>query len=57
MAGDVVFVNKDRLKVLDITGINALKISKKLGLDSKIILKGKDNKESVFKKESFDNLG
>ncbi len=41
MAGDVIFVKNERLKVLDVSGLNALNLSKKLGLDSKLILKGK----------------
>ena len=41
MAGDVVFVKKERLKILDIPELSALKISKKLGLDSKMLLHGK----------------
>ena len=44
MSGDVVFVKWDRLKIIDITGISAMKISKKLGVDSKAILSGKIDK-------------
>lgn len=50
MAGDVVFVKWDRLKKLDIKGISALKMSRKLGVDAKKILDGKVNR-SVFDKE------
>lgn len=50
MAGDVVIVKWDRLKKLDIKGINALKMSRKLGIDSKKILDGKMNR-STFDKE------
>lgn len=46
MSGDVVFVKWDRLKIIDITGISAMKISKKLGVDSKAILSGKMDKSS-----------
>jgi len=46
MSGDVVFVKWDRLKIIDISGISAMKIAKKLGIDSKAILKGKMNKSS-----------
>lgn len=41
MAGEVVFVKKERLKILDIPELAALKISRKLGIDSKTYLKGK----------------
>ncbi|MDH3699493.1 MAG: DUF502 domain-containing protein [Flavobacteriaceae bacterium] len=51
MSGDVVFVKWDRLKKLDIKGINAMKLSRKLGLDSKIFLEGKMDR-SIFNKES-----
>ena len=50
MSGDVVFVKWDRLKKLDIKEINAMKISRKMGIDSKKILDGKMNK-SIFDKE------
>jgi len=50
MSGDVVFVKWDRLKKLDIKEINAMKISRKMGIDSKKILDGKMNK-SIFEKE------
>ncbi len=50
MSGNVVFVKWDRLKKLDIQGINAMKIARKLGVDSKKILKGKMNKK-IFNKE------
>lgn len=46
MSGDVVFVKWDRLKIIDISGISAMKISKKLGVDSKAILSGKMDKSS-----------
>ena len=46
MSGDVVFVKGDRLKLLDITGLNAMKVLKKLGVGSKAILSGKMNKSS-----------
>ena len=46
MSGDVVFVKWDRLKILDISGISAMKILKKLGIDSKAILSGKMDKSS-----------
>ena len=46
MSGDVVFVKWDRLKIIDVSGLSAMKISKKLGIDSKAILKGKMNKSS-----------
>lgn len=49
MAGDVVFVKWDRLKKLDIKGINAMKLSRKLGIDSKKILDGKMNGSSFDK--------
>ena len=48
MSGDVVFVKWDRLKILDITSLNVMKISKKLGIDSKKILEGKMCK-AIFK--------
>ena len=50
MSWDVVFVKWDRLKKLDIKEINAMKISRKMGIDSKKILDGKMNK-SIFDKE------
>jgi len=50
MSGDVIFVKWDRLKKLDIKGINAMKLSRKLGVDAKKILDGKMNR-SVFDKE------
>jgi len=40
-SGGVVIDNKDRIKVLDFSEENSLKISKKPGLDLKIILKNK----------------
>ncbi len=49
MAGDVVFVKWDRLIKLDIDGISAMKISRKLGIDSKKILDGNIN-TSIFDK-------
>ena len=49
MSGDVVFVKWDRLKKLDIKGINAMKLSRKLGVDSKKILDGKMNVSSFDK--------
>lgn len=50
MSGNVVFVKWDRLKKLDIKGISAMKIARKLGVDSKKILDGKIN-QSIFDKE------
>jgi len=50
MSGDVVFVKRDRLKILDIPGLNALKISKRLGLDAKAILEGKVHSNSFEQK-------
>ena len=41
MSGSVVFVKWDRLKKIDIEEINAMKISRTLGLDAKKILEGK----------------
>ena len=49
-SGDVVFVKRDRLKILDIPGLSALKISKKLGLDAKAILDGKVH-SNIFKQK------
>ncbi len=46
MSGDVVFVKWDRLKIINITGLSAMKISKKLGIDSKAILSGKIDKST-----------
>jgi uncharacterized membrane protein len=46
MSGDVFFVKKERLKKLDLPELSAMKIYKKLGLDSKKILNGKINKSS-----------
>lgn len=46
MSGDVVFVKWDRLKIINISGFSAMKLSKKLGIDSKAILSGKVNKSS-----------
>jgi len=46
MSGDVVFVKWDRLKLLDITDLSAMKILKKFGVDSKKILADKMNKSS-----------
>ncbi len=43
MAGDVVIVKWDRLKMLDIGEISVIKLYRKLGCDSKKILKGKLN--------------
>lgn len=45
MSGDVVFVQKDRIKKLDITAVEAVKILKKLGMDSSTILKDKMDSE------------
>ena len=50
MSGNVVFVKWDRLKKLDIEGLSAMKIARKLGVDSKKILDGKMN-EKIFDKE------
>lgn len=47
MSRDVVIVKWDRLKLLDITGLSVMKISKKLGINSKVILAGKIHK-SIF---------
>lgn len=47
MAGDVVFVKWDRLRMLDIDQISVVKLYRKLGNDSKKLLNGKLNK-SVF---------
>lgn len=41
MSGDVVFVKKERIKKLDITAVEAVKILKKLGMDSGSVLKTK----------------
>ncbi len=41
MAGDILIVKNERIKVLDIPELDALKMSKKLGLDSGAILSGK----------------
>jgi len=49
-SGDVVFVKRDRLKILDIPGLSALKISKKLGLNAKAILDGKVH-SNIFKEK------
>jgi uncharacterized membrane protein len=46
MSGDIVFVKWNRLKVIDVPGFSAMKLSKKLGLDSKSILSGKVSKSS-----------
>lgn len=46
MSGDVFFVKKERLKKLDLPELSAMKIYKKLGLDSKKILSGKISKSS-----------
>ncbi len=46
MSGDVFFVKKERLKKLDLPELSAMKIYKKLGLDSKKILNGKISKSS-----------
>jgi len=50
MSGSVVFVKWDRLKTIDIKEIDAMQISRKMGIDSKKILDGKMNK-SIFEKE------
>jgi len=50
MSGAVVFVKWDRLRILDIKEIDAMQISRKMGLDSKKILVDKMNK-SIFDKE------
>ncbi len=46
MSGDVVFVKKERLKILDIPELSAMKIYKKLGLDAREILQGEINESS-----------
>jgi uncharacterized membrane protein len=46
MSGDVVLVKWDRLKILDISGVDAMKIYRKLGVDSKVILSDKMDKSS-----------
>jgi uncharacterized membrane protein len=43
MSGDVFFVKNERLKKLDLPELSAMKIYKKLGIDSKKILKDKIN--------------
>ncbi len=45
MAGDVVFVKWDRLRLIDIEEISAMKINRKLGVHSKKILSGIMNKD------------
>jgi uncharacterized membrane protein len=46
MSGDVVFVKKERLKILDLPELSAMKIYKKLGLDAKSVLQGEISKSS-----------
>ncbi|MGB5205928.1 DUF502 domain-containing protein [Eudoraea sp.] len=46
MSGDVFFVKNERLKILDLPELSAMKIYKKLGLDAKSVLKGVINKSS-----------
>lgn len=46
MSGDVFLIKKERLKKLDLPGISAMKIYKKLGLDARAILNGNINKSS-----------
>lgn len=50
MAGDVVYVNWDRLQLLNVDEISVMKIYRKLGIDSKKILAGKVDK-SIFDKK------
>ena len=51
MSGDVVFAKRDRLKKLDIEEINAMKISRKLGVGARKILDGKISNETFQEKE------
>ncbi|MGB5359889.1 MAG: DUF502 domain-containing protein [Eudoraea sp.] len=46
MSGDVFFVKNERLKILDLPELSAMKIYKKLGLDAKKILNGQVNQSS-----------
>lgn len=46
MSGDVFLIKKERLKKLDLPGISAMKIYKKLGLDARAILNGNISKSS-----------
>lgn len=46
MSGDVFFVKNERLKILDLPALSAMKIYKKLGLDAREILNGEINKSS-----------
>ena len=50
LAGDVVYVNWDRLQKLNIDELSVMKIYRKLGIDSKKILAGKVDK-SIFDKK------
>lgn len=50
MSGDVVFVNKDRIKPLDVPVLSVMKMLKKLGLNSKEVLQG-NLKSSDFSKK------
>ncbi len=50
MSGDVVFVKWDRLKIIDVPGLNAMKLLKKLGLNSKSILNDKVHSD-IFKQK------
>ncbi|AUS04066.1 DUF502 domain-containing protein [Pseudotamlana carrageenivorans] len=51
MAGDVVFVKWDRLKLLDIDVLKVMKIYRKLGVHAHKIIDGKINKAMFDKKE------
>lgn len=46
MSGDVVFVKKERLRILDLPEISVLRIYKRLGLDARAVLKGVIHKSS-----------
>ena len=46
MSGDIVIVSWDRLRVLDIKEIDAMKIYKKFGVNAKSILKDKMDKST-----------
>ncbi|MDO6473345.1 DUF502 domain-containing protein [Maribacter sp. 1_MG-2023] len=50
MAGNVVIVKLDRLKKLNVKGVNAMKLFRKLGVGSKTFLEGELN-ESIFNKK------
>lgn len=51
MSGSVLFVKWDRLKKIDTEAINAMKISRTLGLDAKKILEGKISNTTFEEKE------